>query len=75
MNMAQIIIDLPPNQALRVAVAFGRYFGLADENGAPRNATSDEIKQFIVRQIRGVVIQQERRVEEAKIIIPSIDMT
>lgn len=73
--MAQIIIDLPQDQALRVAVAFGRYWSLTDDNGKRRNATPDEIKQFIIRQIKSVVTQQEKRAEEAKISIPDVGMT
>ena len=51
--------------AARIAAAFGRYWNLKDANGAPRDATAAEVKTYLVRQLKAVVIQQERAVAEA----------
>jgi len=51
--------------AARIAAAFGRYWNLKAASGAPRDATAAEVKSYLVRQLKAVVIQQERAVAEA----------
>lgn len=52
-------------QATRIAAAFGRYWTLG------RPATSAEVKEYLVRQLRGVVRQQERGQAEAALAVPT----
>ena len=69
--MPDFTLTLTAPQAQRVAVAFGRYWQLKDAQGAPRNATAAEVKVFLVRQLRGVVREQERGVAEAALSDPA----
>lgn len=54
----------------RMAVAFGKYWHLKDANGNPRNATEPEIKAYLIRQAKGVVISVERGTAEANVTPP-----
>ena len=69
--MPDFTLTLTAAQAQRVAVAFGRYGKFTDAQGAPRNATAAEIKEYLVRQLKGVVRQQERGVAEAALAEPA----
>lgn len=54
----------------RMAVAFGKYWQLKDANGNPRNATEPEIKAYLIRQAKGVVLNVERATAEAAVTPP-----
>ena len=69
--MPDIILTLTVPQAQRVATAFGQYWGLVDSLGAPRDATPMEVKAYLIRQLRGVVVTQERRAGENALPVPT----
>lgn len=73
--MAQIVIDLTAQQASRLAVAYGKQFGLTDGAGAPRDATLADIKVHCIRELRAIVQLQERRIAEAAIADSPFDPT
>ena len=62
--MPAITLTLDATQIDRVVEAFGSYWNLRDTQGQPRNATPAEVKAYLVRQVKAVVIQQERRKAE-----------
>ena len=68
--MPDIILTLTVAQANRVAVALGQYGNLVDGMGNPRDATPAEIKAYLIRQLRSVVITQERRTAESAVPTP-----
>ena len=72
--MPSFTLTVDVTQAQRIATAFGRYWQLKDAQGAPRDATAAEIKTFLVRQLKGVVVQQERNAAQAAIAEPA-DLT
>lgn len=59
--MPTISLTVTAEQGQRVLGAFGRYWNLA------RPATVIEVREFLIRQLKAVVLQQERGLEEAKI--------
>ena len=59
--MAQITIEVTNEQGQRAQAAFGAYWNLG------RDATVAEIKQYLIRQLKAVVVQQERRAAEAAV--------
>ena len=67
--MPDLTISLTPSQATRMATAFGKFLGL------PGDATVADVKLYLVRQMKEVVRQQEKAVQEAAIIVPSFDPT
>lgn len=73
-EMPTISLTLDSTQAARVTRAMGKYQNLKDAEGSARDATQAEIKAWIVRQLRGVVVQQERREAEAALAAPT-DLT
>ena len=71
--MPDITLSLTPAVAARVGIAFGGYWHLKNPDGMPRAATAAEIKEYLIRQLRAVVIQQERRTAESALpAIPGI---
>ena len=62
--MPDFTVTLTAAQAQRVATAFGRYWNLG------RPATAAEVKQYLIRQMRGIVITQERATQESVITVP-----
>ena len=67
--MPSLTVTLTTAQAQRVATAFGRYWNLG------RDATAAEVKEYLIRQLKGVVAQQERGAQEAAIIVPALIAT
>ena len=63
--MPSITITTDATHTARIATALGAYLGLG------RDATAAEVKEWVITQIRGVVIQQERRAAEAALSNPS----
>lgn len=72
--MPSITITLDSTNAARVASAFGRYWNLRNQDGTPRDATLPEIKEFVVRQLRGVVRRQEAAEDEAAFAAAQTDL-
>ena len=70
--MPDITLTLTVPQVQRVAVALGKYWNLMDAQAPPqpRDATLAEVKAYLIRQLRGLVIQQERRVAEGALPVP-----
>lgn len=66
--MPDLTLTLTTAQAQRVAAAFGRYWSLG------RPATVPEVKVYLVRQLKGAVMQQERAVLEAGISVPELEI-
>lgn len=73
--MATITITVTAAQAARVTSALGKHSSLKDADGAPRDATAAEVKEWLVRQMRALVLQQERRVAEATVTVAPFDPT
>ena len=63
--MAQITIEVTAQQANRAQAALGAYLNLG------RNATGAEVKEWLIRQMRTVVYNHERRLAEAAITSPA----
>lgn len=68
--MAQITIDFTAPQATRAAAALGSYLNLKDAQGVARVATQAEVKDWLIKQLRGLVVSQERRAAEAALASP-----
>jgi hypothetical protein len=60
--MATISITTDAENTARVLAAFGTYWNLG------RDATGAEVKEYLVRQLKAVVRQQERRADENAIV-------
>ena len=69
--MPDIILSLTVPQAQRVTSALGKYSNLVDGVGLPREATLLEVKTYLTRQLRGIVVQQERRAAESALPAPA----
>ena len=67
--MPSVTLTYSVAEGLRIATAFGRYWRLG------RNATAAEVKEYLARQLNGVVVQQERAAEEAKVGVPDLVVT
>ena len=70
--MPDITLTLTATQAARVTDAFGRYWNLSDANGVARSATAAEVKAFLVRQLKAMVLQQEQRKAESTIVVADL---
>lgn len=68
--MPTFSIDLTAQQATRLAAAFGKFFNLVDEAGAPRAATTEEVKAYMRHELKKIVLIQERADAEAAIVAP-----
>lgn len=63
--MAAVTITTTAAQDARLAPAFGRYLGLTNGAGAPRNATTAEVKGALIQFLRDTVQTYETaRVQE-----------
>ena len=58
--MASIILTVDAASAQRISAAFGKYWGLTDSFGAPRDATLTEVKAHLVSVVKSVVRDQEK---------------
>ena len=67
--MATVSITLDAQQTARVQAAFKAYWNMDAEPGIP------EITAFLMRQLKAVVLQQERRAAESQIIGTPLEMT
>jgi len=59
--MATLSITVPDAQVPRVLTAYGARLGLTDQDGNARDATADEIRQYLVDRIRADVRIHELR--------------
>lgn len=55
-----VTISLTAGQITRFATALGKARNLVDAQGQPRVATAAEMRQFVIDQVRGVVLETER---------------
>jgi hypothetical protein len=65
--MSTLTITTTAQQDQRIIAAFGRYLGLTDAQGAPRNATAAEVKAAMIAHIRTTVhtYETQRAIELA----------
>jgi hypothetical protein len=56
-----ITFTVTNQQAARIATAVGHRFAMRDANGALRDATTQEVKDYIIRHLKQTVIEQERQ--------------
>lgn len=68
--MPILSVDLTAPKAQRLAVAFGKFFNLRDDNDAPRNATAAEVEAYMRHELKKIVLIQERADAEAAIVAP-----
>ena len=62
--MPIITLTVDASTAARIAEAFGSYWNLQNTQGGSRNATLLEVKEYLVRHLKAVITQQERRKAE-----------
>jgi len=67
--MPTVTLTLNDAQAQRVTVAFGRYWNLKNDDETPRSATDAEVKEFLIRQLKSVVLRVEAGQAEARISV------
>jgi hypothetical protein len=58
--MPSMTLTVDAAQAARLTAAFGRYWHLTNPDGTPRDATLAEVRDYLVRQLRGVVREMDR---------------
>ena len=58
--MPQITIDFTQAQAQRISDAFTSILRPLDANNDPRQATADDVKEFLMNELRQSVRRQER---------------
>jgi hypothetical protein len=65
--VATLTITTTAAQDQRIIAAFGRYLGLTDAQGVPRNATAAEVKAAMIAHIRTTVhtYETQRAIELA----------
>lgn len=59
--MAELTITVPDPEVPRVQTAMGILLGFVDGNDDPRDATAEEVRQYLVDKLIGVVKKQEQR--------------
>jgi len=62
--MPTMTITTTAEQAQRVSAAVGNHLQLVNGSGQPRNATAEEIRQFVIAELRGIVLRYERKTAE-----------
>lgn len=67
--MPDITITVNVTQARRISTALGRHLGLTDTNGANRDATAGEVREWLLSNLRQVVEEQERKEAERSISV------
>jgi len=73
--MPDITISTTAAQTIRIAAAFGQYWRLTNPDGTPRDATAAEVKEYLVRQLKGVVRNYERALGEAAVTVENLLVT
>ena len=70
--MATLTITTTADQAQRIATAFGAELNLEtiDNPPSPRDATEAEVKAYVVRFIKDIVLNQEHRAATEAAIAP-----
>ena len=69
--MAAVTITTDATQDSRLAPAFGALLGLRNVSGQPRNATTAEVKAWLIDQMRQVVQSYEQQQQVAALAAPS----
>ena len=69
--MAQMILTVNDTHVPRIRAAFGTLLGTVDENGVARDATAEEIRQYLIEHIKDRVIRQEQLAAQQ----PALDVT
>lgn len=70
--MPSITLTVTAQQAQRIATAFGETYGLVDATGAPRDATAQEIHDYIVGYIKGIVQGADLRAAQQTIQVADL---
>lgn len=74
--MAQLIINVPDNQVARIQAAFGTALETKDENGVPRPATINEVKAYIIADVKQIIKNAEKRVySDSYAAVPEPELT
>ena len=75
--MASITLTFSAEHEQRIRDALEETFNLVDENGDPRPAVANDLKQFLRDELQNLVRRSERRVAASQIIdsITDIDVT
>lgn len=75
--MAQLTITVPDAQVPRVQTAFGAVLDLRDGNGDLRDATADEVRQYLVDKLKQIVRLHESQeaTETAVAAVVDVDAT
>lgn len=69
--MAAVTITTTAPQDSRLGPAFGDLLQVRNGSGQPRNATTAEVKDWLIAQMRAVVVNYEDRVNRAAVAAPS----
>lgn len=75
--MATITINTTPEEDARIVAAFGKWQGLVDQDGNPRNATGAEVKAQVISFIKNIVrsVEGEEAAEAARSGVGTVDPT
>jgi hypothetical protein len=75
--MATLTVTVPDPQVPRVQTAIGRELQLFDAGLNRRDATAEEVRQYLVDQLKAVVVKQEQiiAVADARGTVTPIDAT
>ncbi|WP_455363579.1 hypothetical protein [[Eubacterium] cellulosolvens] len=63
--MATLTVTVPDAQVPRVQAAMGAYLQTLDGSLNPRDATAEEVRQYLVDHLIAVVVKQEQKTAEA----------
>ena len=69
--MATVTITTDATQDARLGPAFGDLLGLRNGSGQPRNATTAEVKTWLITQLRQTVQNYEDRLAKAAVAAPA----
>jgi len=64
-----ITFTVTAQQGARIATAIGHRFSLKDAQGALRDATIQEVKDYVVRHLKQTVFEQERQDAFTNVVI------
>ena len=75
--MATLTVTVPDPQVPRVQAALGKHLQLFDGSLNPRDATAEEVRQWLVDQLIAVVVKQEQidAVADARATVTPIGAT
>lgn len=70
--MATVTITTTAPQDTRLGPAFGDLLQLRNASGQPRDATTAEVKTWLIDQLRATVQQYEDRLAKAAVAAPAV---